>query len=266
MLELKAVSKSFGATRAVDDVSLSIETGERIGIIGRSGAGKSTLIRLINRLVAPESGQILYHETDVLRLRGRALKDWRAKCAMIFQQFQLIDRLDVITNVLVGCLAGRPFFQAMIKSFGPEDRARAILELDRLDLTQTVFQKAGTLSGGQKQRVAIARALMQDPELILADEPVASLDPRNTQVVMDQLRAINTERGITIVINLHSLDLARSHCSRIIGMAGGRIVFDGRPDELGPDALKLIYGADMSTGAETQTASSEPRLAFAAGE
>lgn len=244
MLETQSLEKRFGTVTAVDQVSLRIPDGQMVGVIGRSGAGKSTLLRLINRLAEPTGGQILYAGDDVSALRGRELMAWRARCAMIFQQFNLVNRLDVITNVLLGRLNYHGFPATMLKRFTPAERAYAIRALDRLDMARTALQRADTLSGGQQQRVAIARALMQEPKVLLADEPIASLDPRNATVVMDALRAINREEGITVVCNLHTLDTARAYCDRIVGMANGQVVFDGMPDELTTDAARAIYGVD----------------------
>ena len=242
MLKISGVTKKFGRTTAVDNVSLDIPTGQMLGIIGRSGAGKSTLLRLINRLGDPTSGAITYNGRDVTSLKGRVLYEWRAKCAMIFQQFNLVPRLDVITNVLIGRVNHRATLPMIFKMFTPAERALAILALDRLDITDQALQRADTLSGGQQQRVAIARALTQEPEILLADEPIASLDPRNAALVMDALRAINDEDGITVICNLHTVGTARVYCERIIGMVMGKIVFDGRPDELSSENIQEIYG------------------------
>lgn len=243
ILSLGGLGRSFGATRAVDGVSLDIGPGEFVGIIGRSGAGKSTLLRLVNRLIDPTEGRVAFGGQDVTGLKGRALRDWRRQCAMIFQQFNLIDRLDVLTNVLVGRLAAHGFASSMAMRFTDAERALAIRALDRLDLAPQALQKAGTLSGGQQQRVAIARALVQSPRILLADEPIASLDPGNATRVMDALRSINNEDGITVLVNLHTLDTARAYCDRIIGMRGGRVIFDGSARELTSDVVRDIYGS-----------------------
>ena len=242
MLEIKGLTRRFGAVTAVDAVSLAIPQGQMVGIIGRSGAGKSTLLRLINRLIEPSAGRIAFAGRDVSALGGRALRDWRTQCAMIFQQFNLVQRLDVLTNVLVGRLNHRGTLTSLFKLFTAEERALAIRTLDRFDLAEAALQRADTLSGGQQQRVAIARALMQQPRLILADEPIASLDPRNGKVVMDALRRINREDGLTVLCNLHTLDTARQYCDRIIGMRAGRVVFDGVPALLTADLVRDIYG------------------------
>ncbi|UTP38493.1 phosphonate ABC transporter ATP-binding protein [Phenylobacterium sp. LH3H17] len=241
MLELHGVTKRFGETCAVDKVSFSCERGELVGVIGRSGAGKSTLLRMINRLTDPSEGRITWDGEDVSRLKGPALRRWRRRCAMIFQQFNLCPRLDVITNVLVGVVAERPLAASLIKFFPASDRARAILELDALDMAHAALQRAGTLSGGQQQRVAIARAMLQEPDLVLADEPVASLDPVNAEVVMDALQKICRERNVPVIVNLHSLEIARRYCTRIVAMAKGAIVFDGPPSALTPAVLERVY-------------------------
>ena len=232
-----------------------------VGIIGRSGAGKSTLLRLVNRLVDPSGGRIVFENLEITSLKGRALHEWRARCAMIFQQFNLVPRLDVITNVLIGRIYHRPTLPVVFKMFTVADRALAVMALDRLDMIEQALQRADTLSGGQQQRVAIARALTQQPGILLADEPIASLDPRNAARVMDALRRINGEDGITVICNLHTVDTARSYCDRIIGMVHGRVVFDGEPSALTMEKIREIYGVDTedeafdvgvtSTGLET---------------
>jgi phosphonate transport system ATP-binding protein len=256
MLAIKSLTKSFKATTAVDSVSLEIEQGQMVGVIGRSGAGKSTLLRLLNRLADPTSGEIIVGGQDVARLRGRALRQWRSDCAMIFQQFNLVGRMDVLGNVISGRLFELPSWRAMLQVWTPEERALAIRALDRLDMAQTALQRAETLSGGQQQRVAIARALAQQPKIMLADEPIASLDPLNAKVVMDALRDINRQDGITVLCNLHTLDTARNYCDRIVGMLKGRVVFDGTPDQLTPDVVRDIYGAEHGEIDESATSTS----------
>ena len=246
MLVLDGVTKQFGAVRAVDGVSLEIPRGQFVGIIGRSGAGKSTLLRTINRLNDPSAGRILWDGSDVTALRGQALRDWRQRCAMIFQQFNLVGRLDVLTNVLMGRLNQRNTMATMLKLFSREDRMMAIAALEQLDMGDYLSQRAETLSGGQQQRVAICRALVQEPEMILADEPIASLDPRNTTVVMDALARINREYGITVLCNLHDLDIAAEYCSRLVGMKAGRVVFDGTPEMLTPEMSQQLYDLDAA--------------------
>ncbi|MFN7101489.1 MAG: phosphonate ABC transporter ATP-binding protein [Pseudorhizobium sp.] len=242
--ELRNVTRRFGERTAVNDVNLEIPQGQMVGIIGRSGAGKSTLLRMINRLTDPSSGSIHFGDLEVSRLRGTALRGWQRDCAMIFQQFNLVPRLDVLTNVLLGRLNHRSTVMSLLSVFTREERIMAIAALERLGIEQTALQRAGTLSGGQQQRVAIARALMQAPKMVLADEPIASLDPLNAKIVMDALRDINEREGITVITNLHTLDTARGYCERIIGMADGHVVFDGTPSELTAEAVQEIYGSD----------------------
>jgi phosphonate transport system ATP-binding protein len=246
MLELRDITRKFGDKTAVDGVRLTVQSGEMVGIIGRSGAGKSTLLRMINRLLDPTSGAILQNGRNVTTLSGSALRAWQTDCAMIFQQFNLVPRVDVLTNVLLGRLNRRSSALSLLGLFTRDERLDALAALERLDIAAVALQPAGTLSGGQQQRVAIARALMQDPQTILADEPIASLDPMNAKVVMDSLRSINEKDGITVIVNLHTLDTARQYCSRIVGMANGRVVFDGSPAALTRVALARIYGAGVN--------------------
>ncbi|EHL97320.1 phosphonate ABC transporter, ATP-binding protein [Acetobacteraceae bacterium AT-5844] len=256
MLQLEGLTRRFGANAAVDGVSLSVPAGQMVGVIGRSGAGKSTLLRMINRLTEPSEGRIIHDGVDVTALKGQQLRDWRTDCAMIFQQFNLVQRLDVLTNVLVGRLNHRHGFAAtlasLFKHFSAAERAMALTALARFDLADQALQRADTLSGGQQQRVAIARALLQQPKIILADEPIASLDPRNAQVVMDALRDVNKQDGITVLVNLHHLDTARQYCDRIIAMQKGRMMFDGPPAELTAARIREIYGVSEDEFAEVE--------------
>lgn len=244
MLVLDGLTKAYGDTRAVQGVTLSVPVGQFVGVIGRSGAGKSTLLRMINRLAEPSGGRMLWEGTEITHLSGRALRDWRRRCAMIFQQFNLVGRLDVLNNVLLGRLAYTPFWRASIKAWPRQDRAMALAALDQFDMAAFAPRRADQLSGGQQQRVAICRALVQEPEIVLADEPVASLDPRNAQIVMDALQRINRDSGLTVLCNLHALDLARAYCDRLIGMAGGRVVFDDVPAALTEAVARELYGIE----------------------
>ncbi|MCS4243628.1 phosphonate transport system ATP-binding protein [Rhizobium sp. BIGb0125] len=243
-LELRHVTRRFGNHVAVNAVNVEIPQGQMVGVIGRSGAGKSTLLRMINRLVDPTDGSIRFNGTEVSSLRGSSLRNWQRDCAMIFQQFNLVPRLDVLTNVMLGRLNHRSTVLSLLSIFSHDERIMAISALERLGIEHVALQAAGTLSGGQQQRVAIARALMQSPKMVLADEPIASLDPLNAKIVMDALRDINEREGITVLTNLHTLDTARNYCERIIGMSAGRVVFDGTPSELTAAAVKEIYGTD----------------------
>jgi phosphonate transport system ATP-binding protein len=266
MLELRGLTRRFGGMTAVDGVDLRVPPGEMVGIIGRSGAGKSTLLRMVNRLTEPSAGRILFEGREVTTLRGRALRGWRSDCAMIFQQFNLVQRLDVLTNVLIGRLNRRrgalACAGALLRLFAAEERARALALLERFDLLETALQRADTLSGGQQQRVAICRALMQEPRIVLADEPIASLDPGNARVVMEALRGVNREMGLTVLCNLHHLDTARRYCDRIVAMRQGRVVLDGPPEVLTPAAVEAIYGVPEEALAE---APPRPAAAVLAG-
>ncbi|KVK44667.1 phosphonate ABC transporter ATP-binding protein [Agrobacterium deltaense] len=255
---LKQVTRRFGNHTAVDSVNVEIPQGQMVGVIGRSGAGKSTLLRMINRLVDPSSGSIHFNDTEVSALKGAALRSWQRDCAMIFQQFNLVPRLDVLTNVMLGRLNHRSTALSLFNIFTNDERLMAIAALERLGIEHVAMQAAGTLSGGQQQRVAIARALMQSPKMVLADEPIASLDPLNAKIVMDALRDINEREGITVITNLHTLDTARNYCERIIGMSQGRVVFDGTPTELTAAAVTEIYGTDSQGSGidETMTSTS----------
>ncbi|MEI8146766.1 MAG: phosphonate ABC transporter ATP-binding protein [Alphaproteobacteria bacterium] len=244
MLQIRSVYKRFGTKNAVENVSVDIASGGFVGVIGRSGAGKSTLLRMINRLTDPTEGSISFDGVDVTTLQGAALRDWRQSCAMIFQQFNLVGRLDVLTNVLMGRLNHIGTARAVLRLWSENDKAIAMSALEQFDIANLAAQRAESLSGGQQQRVAIARALVQEPKLILADEPIASLDPRNTRIVMDALQRINRHYGITVICNLHSLDLARTYCDRLIGMAQGRVVFDGAPEALTDDVARELYGIE----------------------
>jgi phosphonate transport system ATP-binding protein len=257
-LTLTGLTRSFGALAAVNGVNLAIEPRQFVVVIGPSGAGKSTLLRLMNRLIEPTAGRIDADGVDVTALRGVALRRWRSEAAMIFQHFNLSPRLDVLTNVLVGKLIDTPWYRSVCRAFTREEKLEALGVLDELGLADKAFERAERLSGGQQQRVAIARALLQKPRFILADEPVASLDPRNAEIVMDTLRAVNRQHGITIVCNLHNVDLARSYADRVVALRDGRVVFDGLPDGLNDGRARSIYDGD----AEWQD---EPAVRLAVG-
>ncbi len=244
MLVIDKVSRRFGAKTAVEGVSLFVPQGSFVGIIGRSGAGKSTLLRMINRLADPTSGAISHDGVDVTALSGKPLREWRSRCAMIFQQFNLVGRLDVLTNVLMGRLAKVSTTTSVLRLWGEEDKAMALSVLEQFGIANLAAQRAESLSGGQQQRVAIARALVQEPSIILADEPIASLDPRNTKLVMDALARINKDYGLTVLCNLHSLDIARHYCDRLVGMAAGKVVFDGKPATLTESVARELYGLE----------------------
>lgn len=257
MLEIQGLTKRFGSKIAVDSVTISASKPAMIGIIGKSGAGKSTLLRMLNRLTPETEGSILFEGRDVTSLRGSERRRWQSECAMIFQQFNLVPRMDVVSNVLHGTLNRRSTLATVFNLFPDEDILKAIEILYRLGISEQATKRAEALSGGQQQRVAIARALMQDPKIILADEPIASLDPMNAQIVMDALRRIHEEDNRMIIANLHTLDTARKYCDRVIGMREGRIVFDGTPEQLTTGVARDIYGA----GAEFSESATSTEIA-----
>lgn len=258
MLQIDGLTKLFGDKAAVDAVSFDVSQPTMIGIIGRSGAGKSTLLRMMNCLTDASHGKIVWKGEEITKFKGAARRNWQSRCAMIFQQFNLVPRMDVASNVLHGTLNRRSTLATMFNLYPQSDIHRAIEILDRLGIAEQAPKRAEALSGGQQQRVAIARALMQDPEIILADEPIASLDPMNAQVVMEALRRIHEEDGRMVIANLHTLDTARRYCDRVIGMRDGRMVFDGTPDQLTTSVAREIYGAgsdfsEAATSTEIET-------------
>ena len=223
MLRLEGVTKSFGGKKAVDGVSLVVPTGQLVGVIGRSGAGKSTLLRMINRLGDPTSGRILFGDTDVTALRGRPLRAWRARCAMIFQQFNLAGRLDVLTNVMMGRAFHMPPARALLKLWSDEEKAQALSALESLDMARMAGQRAETLSGGQQQRVALARALAIEPSILLLDEPFAALD-RNLRLDMQiEIKRLQRTLGLTTILVTHDQDEAMSVADRIAVMHKGKV-------------------------------------------
>ncbi len=260
MLEIQGLCKRFGDVNAVDRVSLSIGKGELVGVIGSSGAGKSTLLRMLNRLVRPSEGGIIHEGRDVTSIGGRALLAWRSSCAMVFQQFNLVKRMSVLSNVLVGAIGRHGLHCTLSGIFPRAERLRAAAILERVGILDQAFKRCDQLSGGQQQRVGIARALMQNPKIILADEPIASLDPKNAHMVMDLLRSINRDEGITVVCSLHHLSYAKKYCDRIIGMAQGKIVFNGLPHELDRDRIRAVYGME-----ELEAEEKNPEALLAAG-
>ncbi len=243
VLKLDNVTKVFGNSTAVDRASFEVSSPMMIGVIGASGAGKSTLLRMLNRLEDVTDGSIEYEGQEISQLSGKDMRLWQSNCAMIFQQFNLVPRMDVVSNVLHGTLNRHSAFSTFFNLYPTEDIHLAIEILNRLGVAEHASKRAEALSGGQQQRVAIARALMQNPKLILADEPIASLDPMNAQIVMETLRRIHEEDGRTVIANLHTLDTARRYCDRVIGMRQGRIVFDGTPEQLTTGIAREIYGA-----------------------
>jgi phosphonate transport system ATP-binding protein len=253
ILEIKDLHQSYVPTIPVlRGVSLTIEPGEFVGIIGLSGSGKSTLLRCINRLIDAISGEIKVpraligggsngERADVLKLTPRELRLLRRKVGMIFQQFNIVRRLSVIENVLSGGLGYQPALRSTLRIFSTEERRHALVNLKRVGLLDHAYKRADELSGGEQQRVAIARTLMQQPAIILADEPVSSLDPKLSRVVLDILKRVCKEDGITALVSLHTLELTREYADRVIGLKGGEVFFDGRPQELTEAIVDSVY-------------------------
>ena len=233
-----------GQVLALKDVSFTVEKGEFLVVIGLSGSGKSTLLRCINRLVEPTSGRIFIGGVEVTRLSAREMRKMRRKIGMIFQQFNLIKRATVMTNVLTGRLGYNPTWRTLLGLFPKEDRELALKNLERVGLSDKAYVRADELSGGQQQRVGIARALMQEPELLLADEPVSALDPATSHSVMQYLEQMNREDGVTVLASLHFLSLARRYGTRIIALKDGQLVFEGPPEAIDDTKFKEIYGEE----------------------
>lgn len=242
ILEFQHVSKVYNnTTKALDDLSFSVKEGEFLSIIGPSGAGKSTVLRCINRLVDATDGKIIYNGKDIMHINKRQLRNVRTKTGMIFQHYNLVDRLSVMENVLHGRLGQKSTFSGMIGHYSESEKEQAFAILEELGLAEQAYKRCDALSGGQKQRVGIARAIMQQPKLILCDEPIASLDPKASKTIMDHLAQINQSMQITCIVNLHQVDVAMKYSQRILGIAAGKLVFDGTPSELTQEKIHEIY-------------------------
>ena len=242
ILEFQHVSKVYNnTTKALDDLSFSVKEGEFLSIIGPSGAGKSTVLRCINRLVDATDGKIIYNGKDIMHINKRQLRNVRTKTGMIFQHYTLVDRLSVMENVLHGRLGQKSTFSGMIGHYSESEKEQAFAILEELGLAEQAYKRCDALSGGQKQRVGIARAIMQQPKLILCDEPIASLDPKASKTIMDHLAQINQSMQITCIVNLHQVDVAMKYSQRILGIAAGKLVFDGTPSELTQEKIHEIY-------------------------
>lgn len=245
LLELKNVTKYYNQEApALADVSFSVEEGEFVSIIGPSGAGKSTLLRCINRMIEPSSGEITFDGVNTLNLHKNDLRKLRTKIGMIFQHYNLVDRLTVIENVLHGRLGYKSTLAGIMGQYSDEEKGQAIRIIEILGLSEQVYQRCDQLSGGQKQRVGIARALVQNPRLILCDEPIASLDPNASKIIMDHLRNICAKMKITVIVNLHQVQVALKYSDRIIGIKQGKVVFDASPNDLSNQQIYDIYGSE----------------------
>jgi len=245
MFIIKGLSKTYpGGVTALEEINLEILEPQVVMVIGSSGAGKSTLIRCINRLIEPTTGSVQLNEVEITTLGKTGLRKARRRMGMIFQEYNLVDRLTVMENVLSGRLGYVSFLQAYRRKYGPEDISAAYELLDRVGLTENCNSRADALSGGQRQRVGIARALMQRPDLLLVDEPTASLDPKTSRQIMRLIVELASERGTPALINIHDVALARSFADRIIGLARGRVAFDGTAAEVSDQVLTEIYGEE----------------------
>jgi phosphonate transport system ATP-binding protein len=269
-LEVVGLRKRFGTTTVLDGVTFSVPAGEVVAILGRSGSGKSTLLRCASRLIEPDAGTVRVGGVDITAAKGRALSSARARVGFVFQQFNLVGRPSVLVNVMAGALHRMPRWRALFGWFSPQEVRRAMEALQRVGIAECATQRASTLSGGQQQRAAIARALVQGARVILADEPIASLDPESSRRVMDILQRVNREDGVTVVVSLHQVNVALKYCPRTVALRAGRVVFDGPSGELTPALLRELYGAEADDilalpdhiSALGDRAANEPRRPF----
>ncbi|MGE0762760.1 MAG: phosphonate ABC transporter ATP-binding protein [Bdellovibrionales bacterium] len=245
IIEVQHLSHQYpDGVRALNDVSFKVQPGEFLVVIGLSGSGKSTLLRSLNRLLDPSDGKVLYKGQDVTHVTGQQVRQLRQQVAMIFQSYNLVPRQNVLSNILMGRLSHTSTMKSLLHVFSRQDQQIATELLRMVGLEEKAYVRADQLSGGQQQRVAIARALAQKPSVLLADEPVASLDPATSHSIMDYLKKINQEMGLTVICNLHFLSLVRQYASRVIALRDGRLVFTGSPQEITQDWFKQIYGAE----------------------
>ena len=249
MIVFDHVSKTYpNGYQALKDINLTIEQGEFVAIIGLSGAGKSTLIRTINRMHDITDGTLTVDGVNVMELKGARLRQFRRNIGMIFQSFNLVTRTTVIKNVLTSRVPELPFWRALLGAYPKKDKLEALEALDKVGILDKAFVRADQLSGGQQQRVALARTLSQNPKIILADEPVASLDPVTAKQVMDDFRRINREMNISVLINIHHVDLALQYADRVIGIKAGEVVYDGPASEVNEAVLAEVYGGQFEAG------------------
>lgn len=245
MLVIENLTKIYdNGFKALDNVSFEVPDGQFVALIGLSGSGKSTLLRCVNRLIEPTSGRIIWNGLDITAVPDESIPLIRRRMGMIFQQFNLVKRASVLTNVLAGRLGYTPAIYSFLNYFPSQDKESALANLKRVGIGNQAYKRASDLSGGQQQRVAIARALMQNPELMLADEPVASLDPATSHSVMKYLEVLNKEDELTVLCSLHFLSLARAYADRVIALKDGKLEFDGSPKDIDNQRFKEIYGED----------------------
>ena len=246
IMSIENLNKEYSKGKSVlKDVNFEIKQGELLSIIGPSGAGKSTLLRSINRMIEPTSGKITFDHKNITNVKGRELRNMRTNIGMIFQHYNLVDRLSVFENVMHGTLGYKNSLQGVFSLYTESEKEEAIDIITELGIEDHIYKRCDELSGGQKQRVGIARALVQKPKIILCDEPIASLDPSSSRVIMEHLRKICSEKGITVIVNLHQVDVAKNYSDRIIGLNSGEIVFNGHPTEINKEVIQAVYGTDF---------------------
>ncbi len=241
ILTVKNLKKNYGNVKALDGVNLEFKKGEFIVVIGPSGAGKSTFIRCLNRLSDCTSGEIIFDNNNIESVKGKELREVRKNIGMIFQHYNLVERSNVIKNVLHGRLGYMSNTKSLFGLYDEADKVKAVELLEQVGMKEQIYKRADELSGGQMQRVGICRALIQEPKILLADEPIASLDPKSANIVMDSLYNMTYNKGLTVIVNLHQVDFAKKYATRIVGIKKGKVVFDGNPEQLTDDMIFNIY-------------------------
>ena len=246
IMSIENLHKEYSKGKSVlKGINFNIKQGELLSIIGPSGAGKSTLLRSINRMIEPTSGEITFDGKNITQVKGKELRHMRTNIGMIFQHYNLVDRLSVFENVMHGTLGYKNSLQGIFSMYTESEKEEALDIITELGIQEHIYKRCDELSGGQKQRVGIARALVQKPKIILCDEPIASLDPSSSRVIMNHLRKICSEKGITVIVNLHQVDVAKNYSDRIIGLNSGQVVFNGHPSEIDKKVIQSIYGTDF---------------------